>query len=403
MPQKDDKANRVMSWQSASEIVCGFVLADKLNPEAVNLADVYPAYQHIVSMKRDGKDKIDIVTVDYAAVEACDHAAIAVNGTLETPIGYLKVLATAAAQAKITDDIEKLLKRAKSGEVLSAAEALALAEKMQSGGHRWIPMSQVEPQKVKFVKTGWQPLDVHTGGIPYACVTILASTAGVGKSTLALEIVKSMARLKENKKKKAAIVSLEMTMGQIHQRVIEISDMTNEEKDRMLLNRIFNIHELCAEVSALAGQEDLFLIMIDFADLLVEGEQSEAQMGVIYRNLELLATKTEVPILLVAQFSRETYKGGIPRINHIRYSSMAEITARMILMIYNPNVTVSGYQDKDSGVGSPLPPVPDKGYLIVGKSNFGYKEGKPGAIILDWDGEIGWGNKSGGYIPLAGG
>ena len=70
--------------------------------------------------------------------------------------------------------------------------------------------------------------------------------------------------------------------------------------------------------------------------MLVEGEQSEAVMGVIYRSLAMLAKTTGVPVILICQLNRTQYTGGIPKINHIRYSGMAEMMSSLILLLYNP-------------------------------------------------------------------
>jgi len=109
-------------------------------------------------------------------------------------------------------------------------------------------------------------------------------------------------------------------------------------------------------------------------------------MGVIYRSLAMLAKTTGVPVILVCQLNRTQYTGGIPKINHIRYSGMAEMMSSLILLLYNPSVTVADVQ-----ANAILPFFSDKGYIIIGKSRFGFKRGKPGAVQVDFKGETGWG------------
>ncbi len=387
------------AWQNNSEIVCGYVLKDKLSADAVNPLDVYPPYQHIITMKRNGDELPDIVAKDFNAVDACLHAVERVNGTLKNPLDYLRILQKSANNARASVDLESVQKRLNRGDDVKSSEIMAVANKMDTGYTRWIPLSEVKPQKAKFVKTGYDPIDDNVGGLPYACVTILGGTPGLGKTSLALKIINNMIMLSGNEKKKAAVLSLEMTIGQIHQRLNELSDLKDKDKARILTNRVFNIHEICAAVTQLAAVENLCVVMIDFADLIVEGEQSEAAMGVIYRSLELLATKIEIPILLICQLNRETYKGGLPRIYHIRYSGLAEATARLILLVYNPMGVLIGF-DKDDK--QPLPIQDGRAYILVGKSNFGYKKDGPGAISVDFDGETGWGDKTHGqYIRLS--
>ena len=148
----------------------------------------------------------------------------------------------------------------------------------------------------------------------------------------------------------------------------------------------YTVGEIYAVAARAAANENLKAIIIDFADMLVEGEQSEAVMGVIYRTLAVLAKTTGVPVILICQLNRNQYQGGIPKINHIRYSGMAEMMSALILLLYNPSSTVADVQ-----ANAILPYYPDKGYIIVGKSRFGFKQGKPGAVQLDFVGETGWG------------
>ena len=175
-----------MKWSDASEIVGGYILSDKIDPNAVNVDDMYPPYAHIVTMKRDGAAMPDIVSKDFSAVDACLHAVERVNGTMKNPMEYLKILKDTATLAKNAVDVEKVLKRMKEGETVTSVELLAIADKMEKGYSRWIPLAEVEPQKIKFIKTGYAPLDKYVGGIPYANVTIIAGTPGIGKTSLAL-------------------------------------------------------------------------------------------------------------------------------------------------------------------------------------------------------------------------
>lgn len=395
-----------MKWQDASEIVGGYILKGakdpdakfQMDPNAVNPLDMWPGHSHIVTMAREGKSYVEIVEKDFAAVDACLHAVERVNGTMKNPLDYLIILKNTATSAKNAMDLKKIHDKMEKGERVEPTELLAIADSMSKGTGGWVPMSEIEPQTIKFVPTGYEPLDKHTGGIPYACVTIIGGTPGLGKTTLGLDIIEKIIKLEENKEKKAAILSLEMTMGQIHQRFIELSKLSKKDKSRILLNRIYNIHALCASVSELAAKEKLCAVMIDFADLLVEGEQSESAMGVIYKNLELLATKIEVPIILICQLNREMYKGGLPRIYHIRYSGLAEATARMVLLLFNPVSSMVAFDQEKI----PLQVVPGRAYILVAKSNFGFKEKGPGGIMVDFDGETGWGTKSYGYHPIVG-
>ena len=111
--------------------------------------------------------------------------------------------------------------------------------------------------------------------------------------------------------------------------------------------------------------------------------------------LAMLAKKTGIPVLLICQLNRSTYVSGMPRINHIRYSGMAEMMAAMIILVYNPNNILADGTDSKA-----LPPVEGKGYLIEGKSRFGFKHHSPGAAQVDWDGLMGWGVDAGDWFVV---
>lgn len=383
-------------WMDSSEICVGLAIKNRINPNVINVLDVYPPYNEIITMIRNEKTIDDItISCGIGAVTACLSAVDRVNGDID-PLKWLSVLEKSASRERVSIDLERISKDIKDGKDVDAGRIMKAAGMLETGMRELTPLSEIEPQKFKFVKTGYEPIDKHVGGLPDSCVTIIGASPGVGKSSLALSILSKM--VGEHKKKKAAFFSLEMTMNQIARRYLELDPkMTKEQKSRILLgDSSYTVHEIYAIASKVASQENLCVIGIDYADMLVEGEQSEALMGVIYRNLSMLAKKTGVPVLLISQLNRQVYIGGIPRVNHLRYSSMAEATARLILLPYNPTAIWSDSGGKESQLVS----VEGRGYIIVGKSNFGFKEGGPGAISVEWDGASGWGDKSFGYTRI---
>lgn len=385
-----------MKWQDASEIVTGFVLKKKLDANAVNPQDLYPPFNEIIPLCRDGKDLADIVTITgFSAPNAAIQACEAVNGDIP-PIGWIKVLETVASKATASGILKKVAKDLEDGKDVDAGTALQALGMMDNGYRELTPMSEVTAEENVWALTGYKPIDTYIGGFPKANLTILAASPGVGKTSLMLKITSAMTR--KYKKNSIAVFTLEMTMAQLTSRMLDMDKkLTKEDKDRILLSEsTYNIHELYAQASRAAANNKLSLIAIDFADQLVEGEQSEASMGIIYRSLAMLAKKTGVPVLLICQLNRSTYLGGIPRINHIRYSGMAEMMAALILLVYNPKNILADYNEKDAI----LPSVEGKGYLIEGKSRFGFKKGNPGAVQVDWDGLMGWGDESGDWYDI---
>ena len=399
-----------MVWLDRSEIVTGLILAGELNVNLVNADDFFPPYNEIIAALRKGKTQEDIITSHgFSLIQAATMAAGAVTAdkanTKKQPIDWLNLLEQAASYYKYGQELSKMADTLIMGQAIDPGKMLQFVSELNLGHRTLTPLDQVEPEEAQWVLTGYHPIDEYIGGIPKAGLVALAGGTGIGKTTLALGIAKNLVRLyngKKNKyhkdpmykdlkpeKGKVAIFSLEMLLSQVVARLIRLDDtITKEERSRMLASEsAYTVGEIYAVAARVAATENLKAIIIDFADMLVEGEQSEAIMGVIYRSLAMLAKTTGVPVILVCQFSRKEDATGIPKINWIRYSGMAEMMSSLILMLYNPSVTVT-----DVKANAVLPFFQDKGYIIVGKSRFGFKKGKPGAVQVEFTGATGWGD-----------
>jgi replicative DNA helicase len=334
------------------------------------------------------------------------NAVMADNTQKNKPIDWINLLEQAASFYAYGQELAKMADGLMMGLPPDPGKFIQFVSELDLGHRALTPLDQVEPEAGQWIKTGYAPIDDYIGGVPKAGLIALAGGTGIGKTTLALRIGLEMVRYydgtpldaKGNRKKgkknpknagKIAIFSLEMLLSQIMARYINLDKtITQEERSRILASEsAYTVGEIYAVAARAAANENLKAIIIDFADMLVEGEQSEAAMGVIYRSLAVLAKTTGVPVILVCQFSRKQDATGIPKITWIRYSAMAEMMSSLILLLYNPSSTVA-----DVAANAVLPYYPDKGYIIVGKSRFGFKMGRPGAVQVDFVGETGWGN-----------
>ena len=139
-------------------------------------------------------------------------------------------------------------------------------------------------------------------------------------------------------------------------------------------------------INKAATIENLGMVIADFADLMVE-ENTEAAYSKMYRTLMFGAKQLHVPVLLPVQLLKN--KTGYPRPIHLRYTKMAEAFAWMILMIYDPSKDFD--TEDDAGI---LPIRRDAAYILVWKIRGGtreHKESFPGAILLPFRGDAGWG------------
>ena len=216
-----------------------------------------------------------------------------------------------------------------------------------------------------------------------------------GKTSLIAKIIAACAA----NDKVCLMYTLEMTTGQIARRILQVAmkPLTQEQKHNVIISdKIVSVDEVYTDAMRLCATEQVYAIFIDFSDMLVEGAEDEQSMAIVYRRCAMLAKEnsTGAPVFLLAQLNRN-YTGGVPKINLLRYSGMAEAVASLIFLIYNPN-QIYATQIKDNS----LPAIPGTGYIIIGKSRFGYREGTPGAIRVEFDGKMAWGVESEGWTSL---
>ncbi len=400
-----------MVWLDRTEVVAGLVFTDRVDGNIVNSADFYPPYDEAIATFQKTKSIEKVIAAHGISVHrAAIEAASAVTEEDERgTVCWVDLLQQAASFYKYGQELAKMSDSLIMGKTIDPGKLLQFVSELNLGHRTLTPLDQVEPEKAQWILTGYSPIDEYVGGIPKAGLVALAGGTGIGKTTLALKIAVSLIRNYPGKKKplpkgtrpskkkpvewieepgKVAIFSLEMLLSQVVARLIDLDEsITKEERSRILASEsAYTVGEIYAVAARTAAQENLKAIIIDFADMLIEGEQSEAAMGMIYRSLAMLAKTTGVPVILVCQFSRKEDATGIPKITWIRYSAMAEMMAALVLLLYNPSVTVT-----DVKANAVLPFYPDMGYIIIGKSRFGFKMGKPGAIQVAFTGESGWG------------
>jgi archaellum biogenesis ATPase FlaH len=391
------------NWLNNSEVVAGWVFNKKLSIHEIDPALFSSPYDKLMRRLREGESLSDLMSENFGAMNAAMQAADA------TAADVLSAdLTKALAKSKVSYEASALFmsmsKRLERGDDVDVPAMLSVLERMENGEDVFMPLGEVKAEQIVFVPTHYQPIDKYVGGIPDSVLTIIAAPPGVGKTSLLGKIM--LAKAAKEKKKKILFFSLEMTMGQIMHRFLEIGvegKTAAERKD--VLNRIittdrsFTIDEIYAEASRRCRTDDVSMIGIDFADMMVRGENNAGVMEAIYTTTARLAKELKVPIILLAQLN-DKYIGGIPQVNHIRWSRMAEAVARLILLIYNPSqLWADQGQDKKN---NPLPTDSGRGYLIVGKSSFGTTMGGIGAIAIDWDGKTAWGDKSTGWFSLKG-
>lgn len=392
-----------MDHTSLSEVVVGLALRGPrekgLSANAVDPNKVAAPYNAILLDIRENFDTTELIAKHgFQPVNACIQAAELVSDKAD--VNWIQLLERSAVMADAGQRLKRLSHKMERGEDVDIGRILSILQNLHDDRMDFVALSEVEPEEQIWTPSHYAPLDHFVGGLPKGGLTIVGAPPGIGKTTLLIRMMVNAAKAGV----KVGFFSMEMTLRQIAMRFIEVDGkMTKAQKKRILASEdVCAADEVYAKATRLVGANpDLGLIGIDFADLMVVGEQSEQIMGDIYKTMAVLAKRTGVPVVLLSQLSRR-YEGGLPRVSHLRYSGMAEAVSSLVLLLWNPdNLWV------DTGAGkatNPLPYIPGAAYIIVGKSRFGFKQGGVGAFAVPWDGELGWGSKPiGDWLPLPAG
>jgi replicative DNA helicase len=225
-------------------------------------------------------------------------------------------------------------------------------------------------EDVTGVPTGFPTMDKVTYGWQMTDLIILAARPSVGKTAFALNLARNAA-LHPTKPTPVAFFSLEMSAGQLVQRILsaeseiwleKISRGKLEEHEmkqlyargiqRLAQAPIFiddtpalNIFELRAKCRRLKNINNIGMIIIDYLQLMSGTSENrngnrEQEISTISRSLKSLAKELQVPIIALSQLSREVEKrkdgNKMPQLSDLRESGAIEQDADMVMFLYRP-------------------------------------------------------------------
>lgn len=253
------------------------------------------------------------------------------------------------------------------------------------------------------VQSGYYELDKVSGGWQNSDLIIIAGRPGMGKSVLAVEILKNAAIMF---KKPVAFFSLEMSKQQIMQRMIaseanveidrimrcNVSDMEvmsiSERTKQLESAPIFiddtpalGIAELRAKARKLKHKNNIQMIVVDYLQLMRgdKGGNREQEVGSISRALKALAKELNMPVIAIASLSRgvETRGGDKrPQLADLRESGQIESDADVIMFNYRAEY----YKITVDEAGAPTNNIME---VIVAKN----RNGKTGSVLLKFIGK----------------
>ena len=232
-----------------------------------------------------------------------------------------------------------------------------------------------ERGKLRGVPTGFGDMDNLLGGLQKSDLVILAARPSMGKTSLALDIVRHVG---VTEKIPVGVFSLEMSKDQLVDRLLaseanvdlwkmrtgRLSDggpdndfeRIGHAMGRLSEAPIFiddsassNIMEIRTKARRLEAEQNLGLIVVDYLQLM-QGRNQEnrvQEVSEISRSLKSLARELNIPVLALSQLSRAVEHRGTdrrPQLSDLRESGSIEQDADVVMFIYRDEV----YTGKDT-------------------------------------------------------
>lgn len=324
------------------------------------------------------------------------------NAMLRSVIDTSTEIATLAYENKgevadVLDQVEQkivsVIKNRRSSEFKSIQEVLGSVQKN---------LEQLAESKgeITGIPTGFTDFDRITSGLHENQLVILAARPAMGKTALALNIATNVAI---NTNKTVAIFSLEMGAEQLANRII--SFLGQIEGNKLTTGNLLNTDwkrvtearsqlagsklYICDDAGVTVGdvkskcrrlatsEEGLGLVIIDHLQLLTMGgnygNNRQAEITDISRNLKKMAMELNVPVIALAQLSRgvESREDKRPKMSDLRESGSIEQDADIVMLLYRDDY----YQTPQNAEQAQDPSLSE---LIIGK----HRNGPTGKIDL---------------------
>lgn len=326
------------------------LVANGKHPGLTKIITLLPAYEEDIIRMSSNVDYE--VPVEDLVSELEEHSRMQVLGEAITISAYQK---TSEERIKtLTDAIMSFHEKQKTTYRTGYEIGLDMIKEMQSTQKTGVP-------------TGFGFLDKLTGGLQPSDLVIVAAETSQGKTSLALNIAHTAARLKHP----VAFISLEMSSKQLIGRIVssEVNRSKKEvETDYALAEQgVSELKELpfyVADVTNNSTQHIAGLIraahlrygikvaFIDYLQLMGDkSKQSrEQEIGQTARTLKNVAKELNINVVALSQLRRPSHGGNhFPSLSRLRDSGQVEEAADVVLFVYRPEMYgISEYEDQDT-------------------------------------------------------
>ena len=286
---------------------------------------------------------------------------------------HLKLVKTAAARRNFSKALERAKQQATDGsvrlpELLTEVEEASAKAAQASSTSSLVHVSGAAEQAVEEMKTrsteggsigtptGFPGIDgILSGGGLRPCLVIVASRPGVGKSTVAGQILLNIARLGKD----SLLYTMEMGRSEIAFRLIssissvphdrlQLGDMVDREWDAvekavedlssvpMFIDdtRSQTVESICASAREhIRSHPETGCIVIDYLGLMDHDDNKRvSELGRITRKFKVFTGETGVPVIMVCQLSRKNVdEKRDPEISDLRDSGNIEQDADIVI------------------------------------------------------------------------
>ncbi|MHA2113812.1 MAG: DnaB-like helicase C-terminal domain-containing protein, partial [Candidatus Hodarchaeales archaeon] len=356
-------------------------------------------YENLIKLIKEGVTEPEELTsrIGLGPVQSAIEASKTINGL--SMMDWPRILETSYSKYVAGTQLEKISKKLQRGDDVDLSVLNKVSSKAQEGkAGNLVRLSDIKPGKVSFIPSGMPVLDEHVGGWPEVGLCVFGGNPGSGKTWFMVNTASHFAKFHTDKN--VFISTIEMMAKEVAMR-FEKEKLPKSVRDRIFIDDYpLSPDEI---INRAATIENLGMVQIDFADLLVKGETSESSMSYIYRTLMVGAKQLGCTIILYSQLNR--YQGGIPKPYHLRWTGLAEALGYMIGMLYNKST--DWHSSDNDNEDDYLPNRENHAFVILWKIRGGFGGGTtdhtneaPGAIRIQFKGELGWHPNKGDWFSL---
>lgn len=221
----------------------------------------------------------------------------------------------------------------------------------------------LHPREGGFVASGFSWFDETFGGFRRGENVVVAAATGVGKTSLAMNLVAKV--LARDASRSIHVISLEMERVDLLRRLVAISGcvplsaMSRNQKSehehrraseafaKLLASKLsiddqpnHTTETIRRGVLAISEHRGLDYLVIDYLQLIrPESPKSSRneQVGQLSRDIKLLAREAQCVVLNLCQLNREGAKGERPTMHQLRDSGSLENDADLVLLLHDPD------------------------------------------------------------------